>query len=75
MIAIKHKISNDTKQIKCFNIVWDENDPKFGFACERRLLDKNSNGEVAGEIKCLRCQAIYEIKDNELILINNGEKK
>jgi len=73
-MILKQKIATATKQIKCFNIVHDENDPKFGQACERRLLDKNSSGEVAGEIKCLRCQAVYEIKDSVLILINNGEK-
>ncbi len=73
-MILKRKIQTKIEAIRCFNIVSKGHDPKIGLECERRLLNKNSNGEVAGEIKCLRCGAIYDIKNNELILINNGEK-
>jgi len=73
-MILKKKIQTKIRAIKCFNIISNEHDPKFGMECERKLLYKNSNGEVAGEIKCLRCGALYDIKNNELVLINSGEK-
>ena len=71
---IKKKISTKSRAVRCFNIISDESDPKFGMECERKLLHKNSIGIVAGEIKCLRCGALYDIKEDDLILINSGEK-
>lgn len=73
-MIIKRRIQEKKHSVKCFNIISKERDPKIGMECERKLLNKNSDGKVAGEIKCLRCGAIYDIKDGELILINQGEK-
>jgi len=73
-MIIKKKIQEKIKAVRCFNIISNDGDPKFGMECERKLLYKNSQGEVAGEIKCLRCGAVYDIKNGELILINSGEK-
>ncbi len=73
-MILKKKIQSKVRAIKCFNIISDEHDPKFGMECERKLLYKNSEGKVAGEIKCLRCGTLYDIKNDELILINSGEK-
>ena len=73
-MILKKKIQTKTRRIKCFNIISDEHDPKFGMECERTLLYKNSEGEAAAEIKCLRCDALYDIKNGELILLNSGEK-
>ena len=73
-MILKRKIQTKKKAVRCFNIISRERDSKFGMECERTLLLKNSNGDVAGEIKCLRCGAIYDIKNDELILINSGEK-
>ena len=73
-MILKKKINEKTRVVRCFNIISEESDPKFGLECERKLLHKNSEGNVAGEIKCLRCHAIYDIKNGDLILINSGEK-
>lgn len=73
-MILKKKIKTKALAIKCFNIISNEGDPKFGMECERKLLHKNSQGEVAGEIKCMRCGALYDIKNGELILLNIGEK-
>lgn len=64
------KIKAKNKDIKCFNIISNENDKKFGQECGRLLLKKNSENEVAGEIKCNRCGALYDIKNNNIRLIS-----
>jgi hypothetical protein len=68
MNDINHKIPKGQHVIRCFNIVSKESDIKFGQVCDQRLLHKNSDGKVAGEIKCPRCKALYEIQDDKLIL-------
>lgn len=68
MAEIKRKILKDQIVIRCFNIISKETDPKYGEACDQRLLHKNSKKQVAGEIKCRRCNALYEIMDGFLIL-------
>lgn len=62
------KSLNNKNVIRCFNIISKVDDKKYGQECGRILLEKNSDGNVAGIIKCGRCNAIYEIKDNYLIL-------
>jgi hypothetical protein len=74
-MILKKKIQEKSIVVRCFNIISDDQDPKFGMECERKLLHKNSDGQVAGEIKCLRCHAVYDIKNGDLILINSGDKK
>ena len=73
-MILKRQIKASEKFVQCINIIWDKGDPKFGQTCGRRLIHKNSGGEVAGEIKCIRCGALYDIINNYLILIKNGEK-
>ena len=68
MNDIKRKIPKGQHVIRCFNIVSKETDIKFGQVCDQRLLHKNAAGNVAGEIKCQRCKALYEISENYLIL-------
>ena len=62
-------IKQSDKVIRCINIIDIKSDPKYGLKCNQRLIHKNSDGNVAGEIKCRRCKALYDIKDNKLILI------
>jgi uncharacterized protein YbaR (Trm112 family) len=70
-MIMQQKIKETQTVVRCFNIVSKSTDPKYGQICEQRLIHKNSAGEVAGEIKCRRCGALYEIKDNYLILKEN----
>lgn len=68
-MEFQEEIKQKEQVIRCFNIIDIKSDPKYGLKCNQRLIHKNSNGEVAGEIKCRRCKALYDIKDNKLILI------
>jgi len=61
-----------TREVHCFNIINNKKDKKYGMVCERLLICRNSDNSVAGEIKCPRCSALYDIKNDELILINRG---
>jgi len=67
-MEVKQNIMN-TNDVKCFNIVSNPDDKRFGLECGRLLLKKNSAGKVAGEIKCNRCHALYDIKDGKINLI------
>ena len=67
-MTVKKGIKNDNL-IRCFNVVSDKNNKKFGLSCNHVLLGKNSMGKVAGSIICRHCKAKYEIIDNEIILI------
>jgi len=73
-MILKWKINDGDKVIKCRNIVSNKKDPKYGLACERILLHRNSVGKVAGQIKCIRCGSLFDIQNNELILIKSGDK-
>lgn len=64
----RRKISKETTTLRCFNVITNEKDPKFGQVCWARLLHRNERGEVAGNVTCQRCGALYEIVDNLLIL-------
>ncbi len=68
-MEVKEKINTEKRVVRCFNIISREKDPKFGLKCKNTLIYKNSVGEVAGEIKCIRCGAIYEMIDGYLKLI------
>jgi len=71
-MEVKEKIASHQVVIRCINIISKETDIKYGEKCNQRLLHKNSNGDVAGEIKCPRCKALYEIRDGFLILIERN---
>ena len=60
---------DEYKEIRCFNIISDKRDKRFGLKCNRLLLKTNSKGRVAGQIKCPRCGALYEIIDGKIRLI------
>ncbi len=60
-------------EIRCFNVIRNSYDKRFGLQCKYLLLKKNSLGDAAGEIKCKMCKAKYEIIDNEIILIERGK--
>lgn len=62
--------STNSNDVKCFNIIGNERDRRFGLECGRLLLKKNSEGKVAAQIKCSRCGALYDIKNGNVILIN-----
>lgn len=66
-MIIKKEIKH--MDVKCFNIISDPNDKRFGQECGKLLFRKNSEGMAAGQIKCNRCKALYDIKDNEIIFI------
>jgi len=70
MTDIKKRITNN--RIKCFNVINNKNDKRFGLQCGQLLMKRNSLGDAAGEIKCRVCKAKYEILSNELILIERG---
>lgn len=72
MSILKKRISG--KQIRCFNIIDNQKDPKFGMNCERLLLCTNSSGDAAGYIKCGRCGAYYELKDGFIHLTKKKSK-
>ncbi len=69
----KKQIKSD--EIRCFNIITNKKDRRYGLQCNRLLLKKNSKGKVSGEIKCSQCGAKYEIIDGKIILIDRGDKK
>jgi len=62
-------MSNLEHEIRCFNIISDKRDKRFGLQCNRLLLKTNSKGRAAGQIKCPRCGALYEIINNKIKLI------
>lgn len=66
---MKQSIKNSEELIRCFNVVNNSKNAKFGLTCNHVLLAKNSVGKVAGRIKCKWCKAVYEIIDNEIFLI------
>jgi len=70
-MEVKKKANGN--DIKCFNIISNTNDKKFGQECAKLLLKKNSVGKVAGQIKCSRCHALYDIKNDDIILIERGK--
>jgi hypothetical protein len=72
-MILKQGIKSSQIVVRCINIIKKESDPKFGLTCEQRLIHKNSQGQVAGEIKCRRCGALYEIINDELCLIKRGD--
>lgn len=57
--------------IRCYNIIKDKHDRRFGLECNRLLMRRNSDGKAAGEIKCPICGALYDIKDDKIFLIKN----
>lgn len=74
-MMLQAKIGNSIA-VRCINIISEKSDPKYGLKCNQRLLHKNSEGEVAGEIKCKRCGALYDIKEDKMFLIKiEGGKK
>ena len=68
MSELKQSIKNEI-EIRCFNVISNEKDKKYGLTCDQLLIKKNSLDEVAGEIKCKVCKAKYEIIQSEIILI------
>ena len=74
-MILKKRIRKEETQIRCFNIIIKDRDKKAGEKCNARLLDKNSLGEVAGRIKCPRCNALFEIANNYIYLIRVDDKK
>lgn len=54
------------KEIRCYSIISNKKDVRYGEKCNRHLLSINKNGEAAGEIKCARCNTLYDIStDNQ----------
>ena len=72
---VKKQIPKSDTEIKCFNIITNKKDKHYGEKCNRLLLKKNSMDRAAGQIRCPRCKALYEIIDNKIKLISRGEKK
>lgn len=73
-MSLKQKIKN-SREVKCFNVISNEKDPRFGLQCNRLLICKNSEGEVSGEIKCPRCGALYDIRNGEIYLIQRRKDR
>ena len=69
---VNKKLPKD-KDIRCFNIISNKKDKQYGEKCGRLLIKRNSKSNVAGQVKCGRCKAIYEIVDNKIKLITRGE--
>lgn len=72
-MEIKHQISNNEVEIKCFSIISNPKDRHYGEKCGRLLMKKNSKDKAAGQIKCQRCKAIYDIVDGKITLISRGD--
>jgi len=68
MLSIKKRINKNENEIRCFNIITNIKDRKFGEQCDRLLIKKNNSNNVAGELMCMRCKAIYEIDNNYITL-------
>ena len=69
---MKHSISNSDTEIRCFNVVNNPSDNRYGEKCNRLLMKKNSQDKAAGQIKCPVCKAVYEIIDDKICLISRG---
>lgn len=61
--------------LKCFNVEGNKRRRNYGMTCNRFLMKANSNGELAGWIKCPNCGAIYDIKDGYAYLIKLTKKE
>lgn len=68
MSELKHSIKNEI-EVRCFNVIKNEKDKRYGLPCGQLLMKKNSLDQAAGEIKCKSCKAVYEILNSETILI------
>ena len=68
MVMLKEKLKSTELEVRCFNIIQNEKDMAFGEKCGRLLICRNNQGQVAGEIKCPRCGALYDINSDYLIL-------
>lgn len=71
-MILKKRIRDSETQIRCWNIIIKDKDKRAGEKCNARLLDKNSLGQVAGRIKCHRCNAVFEIANGYMYLIKTG---
>jgi len=69
-VLLKKTVDQSKKEVRCFNIVSKETDSRFGLQCNQKLCHKNSEGQIALEIKCRRCGALYEIINNQMILLS-----
>lgn len=65
-MILKQRIK--THEIRCFNIVTNPRDSRYGLECTRLLICVNSDGDAAGSIKCPRCGALYEMKNGYIYL-------
>jgi len=63
------------QNIRCISIISKEKDYFFGQPCNRLLISRNDFGEVAGRIRCPRCGTIYEITNEKMKIIKEGDKK
>lgn len=73
-MEIVEKLSRNQKAVRCFSFIGNERDKMYGLRCNKILIYRNSTGQVAGEIKCTRCGAIYDITDNKMILVRKETK-
>jgi len=72
---MEYKKAIRDNEVRCFGIIAKKENKKYGQECGRLLLKRNSEGYVAGEIKCPICGSLYDIKLDKIILISIGDKK
>ena len=66
---------DEKTNIRCYQIVTDENKSRYGQECGHRLAKKNSKGEIAGQFVCRHCKILYEAVDNKLNMIGKWNKE
>lgn len=67
-------------EIRCFSILKNPNDKRFGEACGTLMMKTTKAGNAAGEVVCKspHCKAKYEIENRRVVLVatyDRGSKK
>jgi len=57
--------------IRCFAI--KTKGKMQGQLCNWRIAQRNSKGEIAGELVCIECKAKYDIADNQMTFIGRHQ--
>ena len=71
---IEKEIKGD--QARCFHIIDDENSPRYGQECGQLLMTAAAGRQMCGRVVCRRrkCQRMYEIKDDKILLVAIWDK-
>ncbi len=71
-MRLTKQIPDTQTEIRCIAVIERIGHPKFGETCNRFLIQRNSEGDLAGIIKC-KCGALYELTKNRMKQMENPE--